>query len=91
MSTIHIDVHHHVLTPHYVEKLANVGVVQSGGVSFPRWKPEDSLAVMDRYGVDVALLSVSSPGLCFDEGFNEQDRQDIEANNALKLFPRLQQ
>lgn len=54
-----------MLTSGYVEELANVGVVQSGGVPFPKWQPQDSLVVMDRYGIDAALLSVSSPGLCF--------------------------
>lgn len=62
-----IDVHHHLLTPEYVEELAKVGVVQAGGVPFPRWKTEDSLVVMDRYGINTALLSVSSPGLCFND------------------------
>jgi predicted TIM-barrel fold metal-dependent hydrolase len=67
MSLRRIDVHHHVLTPQYVEELAKVGVIEAGGVPFPQWKPEDSLAVMDRWGIDAALLSVSSPGLCFGD------------------------
>jgi predicted TIM-barrel fold metal-dependent hydrolase len=68
MSPKRIDVHHHFLTPEYVEELAKVGVVEAGGaplVQLERWKPEDSLAVMDRYGIGTAFLSVSSPGLCF--------------------------
>jgi predicted TIM-barrel fold metal-dependent hydrolase len=68
MSPKRIDVHHHFLTPEYVEELAKVGVVEAGGVplvQFERWEPEDSLAVMDSYGIETALLSVSSPGLCF--------------------------
>jgi 6-methylsalicylate decarboxylase len=70
VSPKRIDVHHHILTPDYVEELAKVGVVEAGGVplaQLERWKPEDSLAVMDRYGIDAALLSVSSPGLCFGD------------------------
>jgi len=70
MSPKRIDVHHHILTPEYVEELAKVGVVEAGGVplvQLERWKPEDSLAVMDRYGIETALLSVSSPGLCFGD------------------------
>ncbi len=65
MNKGRIDTHHHLLTAQYVEELSKVGVVQSGGIPFPRWQPEDSLAVMDRYGIQMALLSVSSPGLCF--------------------------
>ena len=49
MSPKRIDVHHHILTPEYVEELAKVGVVEAGGVplvQLERWKPEDSLAAM---------------------------------------------
>jgi predicted TIM-barrel fold metal-dependent hydrolase len=70
MSPNRIDVHHHFLTPEYVEELAKVGVVETGGMPLAqpeRWKPEVSLAVMDRYGIDAALLSVSSPGLGFGD------------------------
>src|SRR5574338_697310 len=65
-----IDVHHHIVTPHYLEALAQVGVVETGGYDLRQvagWTPEESLAVMDRYGIDAALLSVSSPGLCFGD------------------------
>jgi predicted TIM-barrel fold metal-dependent hydrolase len=68
MSSKRIDVHHHFLTPGYVEELAKVGVVEAGGVplaQLERWRPEDSLAVMDGYGIGTAFLSLSSPGLCF--------------------------
>lgn len=65
MSSTRIDVHHHILTPEYIEELAKVAVVESGGVPFPRWQPEDSLKIMDRNSIDTALLSLSSPGLCF--------------------------
>ena len=76
MSPKRIDVHHHILTPEYVEELAKVGVVEAGGVplvQLERWKPEDSLAVMDRYGIETALLSVSSPGLCFGHAAKVRD------------------
>jgi predicted TIM-barrel fold metal-dependent hydrolase len=70
MSSKRIDVHHHFLTSEYVEELAKVGVVEAGGVpltQLERWRPEDSLAVMDRYGIGTAFLSLSSPGLCFGD------------------------
>jgi 6-methylsalicylate decarboxylase len=72
-TTRRIDVHHHILTPDYIEALAKVGVVQAGGHPFPRWKPADSLAVMDRYEIDTALLSVSAPGLCFGDAIKARD------------------
>jgi hypothetical protein len=70
MNPKRIDAHHHILTPEYVEELAKVGVVEAGGVTFAQLeqrKPEDSLAVMDRNGIETALLSGSSPGLCFGD------------------------
>src|SRR5215212_9143908 len=70
MSSKRIDVHHHFVTSEYVEELAKVGVVEAGGVplaQLERWRPEDSLAVMDRYGIGTAFLSLSSPGLCFGD------------------------
>jgi hypothetical protein len=76
MSPKRIDIHHHILTPEYVEELARVGVIEAGGVplaQLKRWKPEDSLAVMDSYGIETALLSVSSPGLCFGDAAKARD------------------
>jgi 6-methylsalicylate decarboxylase len=76
MSPRRVDVHHHFLTLEYVEELARVGVVEAGGmplVQLERWKPEDSLAVMDRYGIETALLSVSSPGLCFGDAVKARE------------------
>jgi 6-methylsalicylate decarboxylase len=73
MGNDRIDVHHHLLTQEYLEELAKVGVVESGGVSFPRWKPEDSLEVLDRAEIRAALLSLSSPGLCFGDATKERE------------------
>jgi predicted TIM-barrel fold metal-dependent hydrolase len=72
-TTRRIDVHHHILTPQYVAELAKVGVVQAGGHPFPQWKPEDSLAVMDRYEIETALLSLSAPGLSFGDAAKARD------------------
>lgn len=72
MRNIRIDVHHHLLTPEYLEELARVGVVESGGVTFPHWTPEDSLGVLDRTEIQTALLSLSTPGLCFGNAARER-------------------
>ena len=57
MKTSRIDVHHHLLTPEYLEELASVGVVESGGIPFPSWTPEDSLGFLRSSGDsdDIAL------------------------------------
>lgn len=60
MSPVRMDVHHHMLTPEYVEALAAVGIVESAGVPFPAWTPDHSLAMLDRAGVEVAMPSCRS-------------------------------
>jgi hypothetical protein len=57
-----IDVHHHFLTPRYVEELARIGMTQAGGRPFPSWTFQDSIDAMDRRGIDAALLSLGPPG-----------------------------
>jgi hypothetical protein len=50
VKTIRIDVHYHLLTQKYLEELAQVGVVGSGGVPFPQWIPEDSASLFGSRG-----------------------------------------
>lgn len=69
-----IDVHAHFLPPQYCEALAAAGIDQPDG--FPRvpsWSAGDHVAVMDRLGIDAAVLSVSSPGVQFGEGISASD------------------
>jgi predicted TIM-barrel fold metal-dependent hydrolase len=69
-----IDVHAHFLPPQYREALAAAGIEQPDG--FPRvptWSADDHVAVMDRVGIDAAVLSVSSPGVQFGEGLSASD------------------
>jgi predicted TIM-barrel fold metal-dependent hydrolase len=69
-----IDVHAHFLPDHYREALAAAGVDRPDG--FPRvpaWSAQEHLAVMDRLGIDAAVLSVSSPGVQFGAGESASD------------------
>ncbi len=63
-----IDTHHHMLPQVYVDTLASIGITSAGGVAFPIWTPESSLEVMDYFGIDSAVLSLSSPGTYFGPG-----------------------
>jgi 6-methylsalicylate decarboxylase len=56
-----IDVHHHYVTPGLIDALDDVGVHHVGGQPLGATRPQDSLAVMDRYEVASALLSVPIP------------------------------
>ena len=59
-----IDVHAHFLPDCYLSALAGAGLATlDRGMPIPKWSPELALAVMDRAGIDKALLSVSSPGM----------------------------
>lgn len=62
-----IDVHFHTIPPFFREAVtaAGLGPTVSGG--FPAWSPELSLGVMDRHGIDVAITSVSQPGVHFGD------------------------
>jgi predicted TIM-barrel fold metal-dependent hydrolase len=69
-----IDVHAHFLPPQYRDALATAGIDQPDG--FPRvpaWSADDHVAVMDRLGIDAAVLSVSSPGVQFGDGASASD------------------
>lgn len=61
MTAQRIDVHHHYATSGLIDALAEVGVTHVGGQPLGATRPQDSLAVMDRYEVASALLSVPIP------------------------------
>src|SRR5262245_1175794 len=60
-----IDTHHHFLPPQYVDLVgedAIAGLLVSGRI--PQWSAEKSIEAMDRSSVGLAILSLSSPGVC---------------------------
>jgi hypothetical protein len=76
-TTNKIDVHHHIFPKEYVDALKQAGVLNSQGVDFPKWTADTSLKHMKKNGIQVAMLSISTPGVYvngFDlpEGFAEQ-------------------
>jgi predicted TIM-barrel fold metal-dependent hydrolase len=56
-----VDIHHHMLTPGLIDALESHGVLTVGGEHLPQWKPEMSLAIMDRVGIERAVLSCPIP------------------------------
>ncbi len=73
-----IDVHAHFLPDQYRDALAAAGIDRPDG--FPRvptWSAHDHVAVMDRLGIDAAVLSVSSPGIHFGAGESASDAVDL--------------
>jgi predicted TIM-barrel fold metal-dependent hydrolase len=61
VTDMYIDVHHHMLTPDLVETLNAHGIHTIGGEPLPTWTPGASLAIMDRVGIQRAVLSCPIP------------------------------
>lgn len=68
MSAHRIDVHHHILPPDYVKLVgdARIGPLIVSGKT-PQWTPAESIAAMDRNGIEKAVTSISAPGLWFGD------------------------
>ncbi|HEY5154084.1 MAG TPA: hypothetical protein VIJ47_05070 [Acidimicrobiales bacterium] len=62
-----IDTHHHVVPPEYAAWLRSQGEL-AGGLPIPEWDPAAATSLMDRHGIDVAVLSVSTPGCTWQMG-----------------------
>ena len=60
-----IDVHHHLSPPSYIA--ASVAA-NFGDGPMRKWTPESSLADMDKAGIAVAMLSITTPGVNFTSG-----------------------
>jgi 6-methylsalicylate decarboxylase len=77
-----IDIHHHMLTPNLVDALEAQGVRTIGGEPLPSWKPEMSLAVMDRIGIELAVLSCPIPLHFLDSGGAASMSRDLNEDAA---------
>lgn len=62
-NTRRIDIHHHIIPEVYRSALDIKGVDKSGGMRIKKWIPDDSLELMERLGIQVAIGSISEPGL----------------------------
>jgi predicted TIM-barrel fold metal-dependent hydrolase len=56
-----IDTHHHLLPDFFWRETDNAGT-PVGGIAPLKWSKEASISFMDDAGIDVAVLSVSTPG-----------------------------
>lgn len=89
-----IDVHHHAFPEKYVDALRAAGVQNSMGIDFPEWTPDTSLKEMDKNHIQIAMLSITAPGVYFSgidfpDGFSEElARMGNEAiAEAKKRYP----
>jgi predicted TIM-barrel fold metal-dependent hydrolase len=61
-----VDVHHHMLPPDYIAKRLAVGL-GDGSTEVAQWTPARTLEQMDKNGIATAILSLSQPGLKFED------------------------
>ena len=60
--TFTVDIHHHVL-PDFFWRATNEGDSPVGGIAPPKWSPAAALSFLDEAGIDVAVTSISTPGV----------------------------
>ncbi|MEY9857784.1 putative TIM-barrel fold metal-dependent hydrolase [Catenulispora sp. GAS73] len=63
-----IDVHQHMIPEIYARWLHAQGVKDPGGRQLPEWSSDAALDLMDRQGIETAILSVSTPGVFLGDG-----------------------
>lgn len=63
-----VDVHAHFVTDWYADDARKAGhELPDGMPSWPDWSPSAHLELMDRCGIETAILSLSSPGVHFGD------------------------
>ena len=68
-----VDVHHHILPPEYLAALNDLGISTSGSVPIPQWSPQSSLSLMDENGIATAIVSITAPGVYFENDSFSRD------------------
>lgn len=61
-----VDIHHHVIPDFYWEA-SNEDGNAAGGINPPRWSLDGAIAYLDEAGIDVAVPSISTPGVHFGD------------------------
>ncbi len=78
-----VDVHAHVLPDWYVAAAKAAGHATPDGMpGWPSWSVGDHLDLMDRVGVGVSVLSISSPGVHFGDDASAADLA-VEVNDFM--------
>jgi aminocarboxymuconate-semialdehyde decarboxylase len=64
--TLTVDLHHHVIPDFYWEA-SNEDGSAAGGINPARWTVDGAIAYLDEAGIDVAVASISTPGVHFGD------------------------
>jgi predicted TIM-barrel fold metal-dependent hydrolase len=68
-----IDTHHHIVPASYAAWLKRKGM-EAGGLPIPQWSAEAAIALMDKYGIESAIMSVSTPGVHLGDNAEARDK-----------------
>jgi predicted TIM-barrel fold metal-dependent hydrolase len=68
-----IDTHHHIVPPSYAAWLKRKGM-EAGGLPIPEWSADSAIALMDKYGIETAIMSVSTPGVHLGDDAEARDK-----------------
>ena len=60
--TFTVDIHHHIL-PDFFWRATNEADDPVGGITPPPWSAAAALSFLDDAGIDVAVTSISTPGV----------------------------
>lgn len=83
-----IDVHAHYLPPGYADELRRAGLAYPDGMpDYPQWSADLALRKYDEFGIETAMLSISSPGVHYgdDAAARRLARKVNEAGAELAL------
>src|ERR1700735_651647 len=61
-----VDIHQHVI-PDFYWDASNEDGNAAGGIPPPRWSLDGAIAYLDEAGIDVAIASISTPGVHFGD------------------------
>jgi 6-methylsalicylate decarboxylase len=61
-----VDIHQHVI-PDFYWQASNEDGNAAGGITPPRWSLDGAIAYLDGAGIDVAVPSISTPGVHFGD------------------------
>jgi 6-methylsalicylate decarboxylase len=79
-----IDVHQHIYPARFTKRMIDALVEDSPdfpAAMYLEWSPEQALAMMEAYGIDTVMVSLTSPGLWFGDA--------IAAREAAREFNEL--
>jgi predicted TIM-barrel fold metal-dependent hydrolase len=81
-----IDVHHHFASPGWLKALRSANILPP---QWNDWTPARAIEAMDRSGTAMAIGSITTPGIWFDEGYgNDRPPKGQSGSNDARALAR---